>query len=223
MNWLDKLERKYGRLGIPNLMLYIVTTMLFVAIFDIVLGIPLSGYFALNRALVMRGQVWRLLTFIFIPPSSSVLTLVLGLYFYYFIGRTLEKVWGTFRFNVYYLFGVLGCMIAGLITGYGSNDYLNLSLFLAFAYLFPNHEVLLFFFIPIKMKYLAYLDWALFAISLIFGSWASRRYRFLGQLLYLLWTGHLVPHQDAPRQRRAAQLPQVLPAEPEPVVVPSAG
>lgn len=174
MNWLDKLERKYGRLGIPNLMLYIVTTMLFVTIFDVVLGFPLSSYLSLNRALVFRGQVWRLFTFIFIPPSSSVLTLVLALYFYYFIGSNLENIWGTFRFNVYYLFGLLGCMIAGLITGYGSNDYLNLSLFLAFAYLFPNHEVLLFFIIPIKMKYLAYLDWALFAISFLFGSWATR-------------------------------------------------
>ena len=174
MNWLDKLERKYGRLGIENLMLYIVTTMLFVSIFDIVLGFPLSSYFALNRALIMRGQVWRLLTFIFVPPSSSVLTLVLALYFYYFIGRTLEQVWGTFRFNVYYLCGMLGCILAGLITGYGSNDYLNLSLFLAFAYLFPNHQVLLFFIIPIKMKNLAYLDWILFAINLIFGTWATR-------------------------------------------------
>ncbi len=174
MNWLYKLERKFGRYGIPNLMLYIVTTMLFVAIFDIVLGIPLSSYFSLNRAAIAGGQVWRLITFIVVPPASSVLTLAISLYFYYFIGSSLENIWGTFRFNVYYLLGMLGCIAAGLITGYGTNSYLNLSLFLAFAQLFPEERVLLFFIIPIKIKYLAYIDWALFAVSLIFGSWSTR-------------------------------------------------
>ncbi len=174
MNWLDKLERRFGRFGLSNLMLYVVSTMLFVAIFDMVIGFPLSQYFALIPSMVMQGQVWRLITFVFLPPSSSPITLVLALYFYYFIGNTLENVWGTFRFNVYYICGIVGCIIAALFTGYGTNTYLNLSLFLAFAYIFPNQQVLLFFVIPIKIKYLAYLDWALFAINLIFGSWATR-------------------------------------------------
>ena len=154
MNWLYKLERRFGRFGITNLMLYIVTTMLFVAIFDMVIGFPLSRWLALIPAYVMQGQIWRLITFIFLPPATSPLALVLSLYFYYIMGSTLERVWGTFRFNLYYLFGMVGCMIAGLITGYGTNVYLNLSLFLAFAYLFPEHKVLLFYVIPIKMKYI---------------------------------------------------------------------
>ena len=174
MNWLDKLERRFRRFGIPNLMLYIVTTMLFVAIFDMVIGFPLSSWIALVPSLVAKGQIWRLITFIFLPPASSPITLIISLYFYYFIGSTLERVWGTFRFNVYYICGILGCIIAGLLTGYGTNTYLNLSLFLAFAYLFPEQQVLLFYIIPIKIKYLAYLDWALFAVSLIFGSWSTR-------------------------------------------------
>lgn len=153
----------------------------------------------------MRGQIWRLFTFIFVPPASSVLTLALALYFYYFIGSTLERVWGTFRFNVYYLCGLLGCMAAGLITGYGSNDYLNLSLFLAFAYLFPNHEVLLFFIIPIKMKYLAYLDWALFAISLIFGSWASRAAVIASLINFFLFFGPDIWYQIKMRRGNATQ------------------
>ena len=174
MNWLYKLERRFGRFCISNLMLYIVTTMLFVAIFDMVIGFPLSQWFTLIPSLVMRGQVWRLITFIFLPPSGSPLLLVLSLYFYYVLGSTLERVWGTFRFNLYYLFGLIGCMIAGMISGYGTNVYLNLSLFLAFAYLFPDHQVLLFMIIPIKMKYLAYLNWALFAVELLTGSWAAK-------------------------------------------------
>ena len=174
MNWLYKLERRFGRFGITNLMLYIVTTMLFVAIFDMVIGFPLSRWLALIPAYVMQGQIWRLITFIFLPPATSPLALVLSLYFYYIMGSTLERVWGTFRFNLYYLFGMVGCMIAGLITGYGTNVYLNLSLFLAFAYLFPEHKVLLFYVIPIKMKYIAYLDWALFALELLTGSWSAK-------------------------------------------------
>ena len=174
MNWLYKLERRFGRFVITNLMLYIVTTMLFVAIFDMVIGFPLSRWLALIPAYVMQGQIWRLITFIFLPPATSPLALVLSLYFYYIMGSTLERVWGTFRFNLYYLFGMVGCMIAGLITGYGTNVYLNLSLFLAFAYLFPEHKVLLFYVIPIKMKYIAYLDWALFALELLTGSWSAK-------------------------------------------------
>ena len=91
------------------------------------------------------------------------------MYFYYFLGSTLENVWGTFRFNLYYLVGLIGAVIAAFFTGYGTSTYLNLSLFLAFAFLFPDHEILLFFFFPIKMKYLAYVDWILFAVQLIFG------------------------------------------------------
>lgn len=176
MHWLDKLERKYGRFHIEGLMLYITATMLCIYIMDnfLPLSINISDWIDLSRSQVLQGQVWRLVTFIFLPPASSPVFVLFALYFYYFIGTSLEEVWGSFQFNIYYLFGVIGTIIAGLITGYGDNTYLNLSLFLAFAQLFPEHQVLLFFFIPIKIKYLAYLDWILFAWSFIVGSWTIR-------------------------------------------------
>ena len=177
MNWLDKLERKFGRLGIPNLMLYIVVTVAAVFIGDVIFsvqGISLSGYLALYTQAAVHGQFWRFLTFLFVPPTTSIISLFFFLYFYYFLGSTLENVWGTFRFNLYYLVGVIGAIVAAFFTGYGTSTYLNLSLFLAFAFLFPDHEILLFFFLPIKMKYLAYVDWALFALQLIFCDWATR-------------------------------------------------
>ena len=177
MNWLDKLERKFGRLGIPNLMLYIVVTVAAVFIGDVIFsvqGISLSGYLALYTQAALHGDFWRFLTFLFVPPTTSIISLFFFLYFYYFLGSTLENVWGTFRFNLYYLVGVIGAIVAAFFTGYGTSTYLNLSLFLAFAFLFPDHEILLFFFLPIKMKYLAYVDWALFALQLIFGDWATR-------------------------------------------------
>lgn len=193
MQWLYRLERKFGRYAIPNLMVYICLTMLAVFLLDAIVGIPVSSLISLNRAALLRGQVWRLLTFIFVPPASGVITILFALYFYYFIGSGLESAWGAFQFNVYYLCGMLGAIIAALVSGWGNNTYLNLSLFLAFAQLFPDHQVLLFFFIPVKVKYLAYLDWALFALSFITGllmrDWSTCMAIIMSLLNFFLFFG----------------------------------
>lgn len=175
MKWLYKLEWKYGKYAIPNLMLIIVIGMF--SVFGADLLFPqaqLSSYLYFNRDLIFQGQVWRILSFMILPPSSSLLFFVFVLYFYYMIGTTLERAWGSFKFNVYYFCGVLGTIVAGLISGYAENSYLNLSLFLAFAALFPQTEVRLFFLIPIKIKYLAYVDAAFLLITLIIGSWSTK-------------------------------------------------
>lgn len=169
MQWLYRLERKYGRFAVPNLMIYITLTMLAVYILQGVVGIPVMPWLAFSRAAILRGQIWRLITFVFSPPGSGVLTVVIALYFYYFIGSSLENAWGAFQFNVYYLFGILGAIIAGFISGSTTNTYLNLSLFLAFAQLYPEQRVLLFFIIPVKVKWLAWADWALFGLQFLAG------------------------------------------------------
>ena len=167
MNWLYKLQRKYGRYSISNLMLYITVTMLAVFLMDAFMGIGISPLIGFDRGLVLQGQIWRVITFIFLPPSARSLFFLFMLYFYYFIGNSLEKTWGSFQFTVYYLFGVAGTIIAGFIAGSAGNMYLNMSLFFAFAQLFPDHQVLLFFIIPVKVKYLAYINWIFFAFSLV--------------------------------------------------------
>ena len=86
MQWLNRLERKFGRFAIPNLMVYICLTMLAVFLLDVIIGIPVSSMIALSRAALLRGQIWRLVTFIFVPPASGVITILFALYFYYFIG-----------------------------------------------------------------------------------------------------------------------------------------
>lgn len=190
MKWLDKLERKCGRVAIPNLMLLIVGGMFFVFLCDLLLPeLQVSYWIALDRDLVFQGQVWRLITFIFAPTSNSIIWILFSLYFYYLAGSGLEGQWGSFRFNVYYLVGILGAIIAAMITGSGSNSYLNLSLFFGFAALYPNFQILLFFFIPIKIKYLAYLDALLFLVSLIFGSWPQRAAILFSLLNFLLFFG----------------------------------
>ena len=90
------------------------------------------------------------------------------------MGSALENEWGSFEFNVYYRFGMVGAIIAALLSGYADNTYLNLSLFLAFAQLFPEERLMLFYLIPVKVKWLAYVDWVLFGLALVFGNWSTR-------------------------------------------------
>jgi len=174
MKWLNKLERKFGRYAIPNLIYYIIGITMAVYIVQYTLNISAYSYLAFMPNLIMRGQVWRIITFIFIPPASSIITIAFVMYFYYLMGTTLENEWGTFKFNIYYLFGMIGTIIAAFLSGAGTSVYLNLSLFLAFAYLFPDIEILLFFILPVKVKWIAYLDWVYFIFSLIFGTMSSR-------------------------------------------------
>lgn len=187
---LDRMERKFGRFAIPNLMLYIASTMAVFFFFSTMQrSFNIISLTSLVPYHILRGQVWRLVTFVFTPPASQGLTMLLAIYFYYIMGKTLEYHWGTFRFNVYYLCGMVGAIIAAFLTGYGTNTYLNLSLFLAVAALFPDQEVLLFYVLPIKVKYLAYLDWAVFAFTIIFGNNISRMAAILSLINFFLFFG----------------------------------
>lgn len=172
------MNRKFGRFAIRNLMLIIVCGMATVFLLDLYLvsakGISFSSYLMFDRAAILRGQVWRILSFIFIPPDSSIVFIIFSLYFYWLIGSALENQWGAFRFNIFYLCGVLGTIAAGFITGYALNDYLNLSLFFAFALIYPNFRIMLFFLIPVKVKYLAFIDAAYFILMLITDSWRNK-------------------------------------------------
>ena len=176
-SWFDKLQRKLGRYAIPNLMLYIIAGMGFVFLVDMVVypvtGFSASYYFSFNRALILRGQIWRLITFIFIPQSYNALFLILSLYFYWMIGSALQGQWGSFRFNLYYLCGIIGCVAAGMLTGYTSNTFLNMSLFLAFALIYPDFTVLMLV-LPVKVKWLALIDAVLMLLMFITASWPER-------------------------------------------------
>ncbi|MCR1897549.1 rhomboid family intramembrane serine protease [Irregularibacter muris] len=189
MRWLQKLERKLSPYAIPNLMYYIIGITSAVYIVDYIFPVFLYQYLAFIPHLVMQGQIWRVITFIFIPPSASIFMIAFVMYFYYMIGTTLESEWGTVKFNLYYLFGIIGTIIAAFITGFGTSIYLNLSMFLAFAYLFPNVEILLFFILPVKIKWLAYLNWGYFIISLIFGSMGVRIATVMSLINFFLFFG----------------------------------
>lgn len=172
MKWLYKLEYKHGNKYIRRLMLIIIIGM--VAVYFISMAAASQGFnftalLTLNRDAIFAGQVWRLITFVFVPPGGSgIFWFIIAIYFYYMIGTSLESIWGGFRFNIYYLFGILGAIVACLLVGSATNTYLNLSLFLAFAALAPDTTFRLFFIIPIKAKWMAIAYAAFLVIQIIF-------------------------------------------------------
>ena len=167
----------HPRFGIPNLMRVIVIGAVYVLmLLTQANDANALSFLTFNLNALLHGEVWRLVTFVFVPAYSSPFALLISLYFYYWIGSTLERQWGTAKFNLYYISGalltVLGVVLASLITGNpyltaAGTGYVNLSMFFAFAFLFPDTTVLLFFILPVRMKWLAYLDGALFAFDII--------------------------------------------------------
>lgn len=196
MNLLDKLERKIGWLAIPNLMLYILTGNVLVYLMQMFLGADLTAMLAFNRDAILAGQVWRIISFIFIPPAAfsggmmSVLMAALIIFFYYSIGRQLEYAMGSFAFTMYYLIGMLGVIAVGCIFGGSiSGVYLNTSLFFAYAVYFPDELILFMFFLPIKIKYLAYFSGAFLILQFALTSLLGKILILTGVLNFLLFFG----------------------------------
>lgn len=182
MKFLNKLERKYGRYAIHDIMKYfmgiwVISTVLFN--FFIQNGTIIYYYYlSLDFGKIFQGQIWRIFTFIFMPynlaGSFGILFFALQVYIYLMIGRSLENAWGAFRFNVFFLSGILFNILGGLLNYLMGNgvylvglDYLFQSMFFAFAVLYPNIQFLLFYIIPVKVKYLAIIDAVLLGIEVV--------------------------------------------------------
>ena len=176
--WNDRIDRwcaMHPSFGIPNLMLYIVGGTVIVYLLTMFSSSAATAFLWLDAYKVLRGEIWRIFTFVFVPTSSNPFFLLISLYFYYFIGSTLERNWGTGRFTIYYISGVALTVIAAIMgqlllgggTVLGGTSYVNMSMFFAFAMLYPEMQVLLFYIIPIKVKWLAYADAALFGFGVV--------------------------------------------------------
>ena len=188
MDFLTKLERKYGKFSIPNLTVMLIICFIVGYLIQIV---DLDAVYAinLNPELVMQGQVWRLVSWVLMPPSELSVFVIITLMFYFHVGRVLENAWGDFRYTLYIVsgivftdIGVVGTYVIMNLCGLDefasffamysntSTYYLCLSMFLAYAFMFPEMQVLLYFIIPIKVKWLGYLDIAYLIYSiLVFG------------------------------------------------------
>lgn len=185
---VDRFAYNHPRFGIPNLMKFIVAGNLVVYLLMMFAGYDAVSFLLFDWQAITHGELWRLVTFIFMPEATSPLWLAISLYFYYMIGTTLEREWGTAKFSLYYFSGVILTVITGAIIGLtlgnawiSGTDYVNLSMFFAFAMLYPETQFLVFFIIPIKVKWLALIDGAFFALAV------------LSSLFQMYWLGALLP------------------------------
>ena len=194
MKFLDKMERKLGRYAIRNLMMYVI--VLYAAGSVILLVAPeLLLWVCFDANKILHGQVWRLVTFLMMPMETNVFLLVLLCYVYYMLGTTLERTWGAFRFNLYFFLGMLGTILSGFIVYWTSGisltglslsaTYINLSLFFAYALTYPDANFYLAFLFPIKAKWLALVDAAMYIYLFIQNDWVGRA-SILASLLNVL-------------------------------------
>lgn len=194
MKPMSNFEKKFGKYAIRNISLVLI---LFYACGYLISWINpvMLNYLTLNPyAILFKGQVWRLVTWLIVPPESFDFFTLIMLYFYYSIGTSLERAWGTYRYNVYLLLGMVFTAVGAfammgfvylfqgevlvavgaenyftLISGMFSTYYVNMSIFLAFAATFPDMQVLLFFFIPIKVKFLGIIYGLILVYNFIAG------------------------------------------------------
>lgn len=185
MNWLDKLEKKFGRFAIPNLTMYLIGA--YIIGFGIYYFLPgLFKWLTLEPYFILKGQVWRVISWVLVPPSGSLISIIFIVLLYYSLGTALERAWGTFRYNVYIFSGILFTVIGAFalyfiagtgMIGYGglfSTYYINMSIFLAFAVSYPDMELLLYFIIPIKMKWMAIVYAVFILYDFIAGNFISK-------------------------------------------------
>jgi len=188
--WIDWLDRRMPGFGIPNLALYLVGAQ--ACGFLLLLANPSAILLLiLDPSLVLRGEVWRLVTFLAVPPTLSPIWMVFALYFLYFIVNGIEEEWGEFRTTLYVLVAVLltiAFSFAFQMRIY-STTKLASTLFLAAATIAPEYQILLFLVLPVKMKWLAWLSVAYIVFVLITGSWLGRLYLLTMYANYLLFFG----------------------------------
>lgn len=187
MDFLTKLERKFGKFAIPNLTILLIAGFVLGYLIEIFAPGALE-LLAMDPSKIMHGQIYRLITWVVIPPQGASIFIIIMLMFYFSIGRTLENMWGDFRYTLYIVSGILFTDIGMLVVyfvmklmgqsaildlyyQYGlygaSTYYLCMSMFLAYAFMFPDMQVLLYFIIPIKVKWLGYLDIAYLLVEIL--------------------------------------------------------
>lgn len=180
---IDRFCAKHPNFGIPNLMKIIVFGQIAVYVLELISSLMFHQswiqYLQFVPALIMNGQVWRLVTWVVVPYASSPFSLLLTCYFYYWIAAMLEREWGSARFSLFYLSGMVLSVALGMVLGMAQLNlthtlasinlgyYLNMSIFLVLAVLYGEMQVLLFFVVPVKMKWMALIDVVMVAVDMV--------------------------------------------------------
>jgi len=190
MPLLDRLQRRFGRYAVPNVTVGLILGQ--VAVYFLAYARPeLAEKIALVPARVLEGEIWRPVTFVFAPPLTNPIFAFFFWYLFYLMGTTLEHTWGTFRYNVFLLVGYVATLAASLVVPGqpASVAFLQGSVFLAFAYLYPDFQLLLFFLLPVKIKWLALVQWIGYFLTLVFAPWILRLMVAASLLNFFLFFG----------------------------------
>ena len=168
----EMLEKRLKFIRIPNLMFIVVVISSFVFLLDHVLFLQsgrlfLRSLFSFNSNLILKGQIWRVITFIFIPFSGGIISAALQAYCLYFLGTSLEVSLGERRFSLFYVFGVLLAIVAGFITRQTTVVFLNMSLIFVFSVVNPNRRMLLFFILPVNTLWIGALNAVFFIVTIL--------------------------------------------------------
>ena len=228
LSWFDRMEKKVGRYAISNLTLYLLIAY-GIGYMTRFLMPELLQWLTLEPGLILKGQIWRIVSWIFVAPAEKPIYFLLMVWLYYSLGTTLERTWGTFRYNVYIISGMLFTVIGAfvlygvlcatydaafiggqtlLLTGSGlfSVSYIYMSIFLAFAVTYPDMEVLLYFIIPIKMKWMGLVYGVMILYGIISGSMVTRIAiiaSILNFIIFFLSTRNLSRYSPKERARKA--------------------
>lgn len=193
---LRKLETRLSGWAIEHLALYLVFGQVFML--TLLWFTPLTeAAVVLSPQRVLEGEVWRLLTFMLVPPLTSpsvglgLIFMVFGWYLFWLMSGFLESHWGVVRFNLFLFIGWFATVVGSFFfpSGLFEASALYTSVFLAFAYLNPNFEILLFFILPVKIKWLALITWGFFAFIAVTGGWSATLMIAAATLNFFLFFG----------------------------------
>lgn len=194
MHWPARLERKLGFLAIPNLTLGVILVQS-VAWVAMQTNPALAGGLVLDPALLRSGQWWRVFSFLLLPPASNPIWLFVALYLFWIMGSTLEREWGDFRYTLFWLIGWAASVGFALLVPAGvmTNQFLLGSVYLAFAFLYPDFVVMLFFVLPVKVKWIAAVVWVYYLLTLArgvsAGDWSDPAMILAATLNFFLFLG----------------------------------
>lgn len=228
MKFLNKMERKFGRYAIYNLPAVIIA--LYAAGYILSVFTPeILSYLTLEPYYILKGQIWRLISWVIVPPSGLDVFTIIMLFFYFSIGKTLERTWGAFRFNVYIFSGIIFTAIGAFILYFAlggnilfggylfSTYYINMSIFLAFAISWPDMQVLLYFIIPIKMKWMGAIYGVLVLFEFFQTNWVGKvaiLASLLNFVIYFLLTRNYYkasPHEIRRKQQFKKEMAKSVP------------
>ncbi len=224
MSLLSRLEKRLGRFAVPNVSAVLIAGQ--VLVYGVTYFAPHANQqgvapqpdeqflekLTLVPSQVLAGEVWRVVTFLFVPPITNLIFAFFFWYLFYLMGTALEGTWGDFRYNVYLLVGYAATVAVSFLTPDvpATNGFVQASVFLAFAHLYPNFLISLFFIFPVKIKWLALLTWIGYFLAVATGSWTTRVLVLASVSNFLLFFGReIVARMKTSHRRMTSQAARV--------------